>query len=545
MANQGFTMVDSGDSEPRLFDTFHDITSGKIADPNGQLINALREQHPDMTVTVVSRFNLDLLQFVAAGFAFAELDKSAEPVVRLRGFVGPAQRGGGQGHLADGISFARYKYKWSDEYYILYTVGYMQYILKEPRGEETPADNSVATDALLLAMGAWLLEEVPAVYVYDRYWYRSTKLWEQVSKAKWSDVILDPKMKKALTEVAEKFFDSRDIYEEYGVPWKRGLIFHGPAGNGKTISLKALMHTLYKRKSPVVTLYVKTAPSSYDIGNVFYLARKMTPCLLVLEDIDTIVTKSTRSYFFNEVDGIENNDGILMIASTNHLDQLDPGLSQRPSRFDRKYLFPLPDKAERALYAEYWRTKLQDKPQIDFPKELCEKIAGITEDFSFAYLKEAFVATLLELARSTADDSDSDDEISCSDDPLGNNLFWQTFKEQVDILRKEMGDGTEPTCAYNAEDDWAGHGAHETAAMHYEQTIPFLEQMKLQGPSSFQPCEAASSSARPPLPTSLHNLSREPGCDPIALNMSIRSPLYTFDSFPPGWSAQNNIGRRC
>lgn len=40
--------------------------------------------------------------------------------------------------------------------------------------------------------------------------------------------------------------------------------------------------------------------------------------MLVLEDIDTIVTSSTRSYFFNEVDGLENNDGILMIATTNH-----------------------------------------------------------------------------------------------------------------------------------------------------------------------------------------------------------------------------------
>lgn len=48
------------------------------------------------------------------------------------------------------------------------------------------------------------------------------------------------------------------------------------------------------------------------------MARQMSPCLLVLEDIDTIVTERTRSYFFNEVDGLASNDGILMIASTNH-----------------------------------------------------------------------------------------------------------------------------------------------------------------------------------------------------------------------------------
>jgi AAA+ superfamily predicted ATPase len=100
----------------------------------------------------------------------------------------------------------------------------------------------------------------------------------------------------------------------------------------------ALMRTLYHRDSPVVTLYVKSAPQSYHIRVVFQMARAMTPCLLVLEDIDTIVTPVTRSYFFNEVDGLENNDGnftfltstlvmahsdeqllgILMIATTNH-----------------------------------------------------------------------------------------------------------------------------------------------------------------------------------------------------------------------------------
>jgi SpoVK/Ycf46/Vps4 family AAA+-type ATPase len=115
------------------------------------------------------------------------------------------------------------------------------------------------------------------------------------------------------------------------------------------------MHTLQQRKKPVITLYVKNAPYAYHIRNVFQMARAMTPCLLVLEDVDTIVTKQSRSYFFNEVDGLENNDGILMIATTNHLDELDPGLSKRPSRFDRKYLFPLPDKGERAQYGMEFR----------------------------------------------------------------------------------------------------------------------------------------------------------------------------------------------
>ena len=82
------------------------------------------------------------------------------------------------------------------------------------------------------------------------------------------------------------------------------------------------MHTLYQRKNPIPALYVKSAQYTWDIRSIFQMARMLSPCLLVLEDIDTIVTSSTRSYFFNEVDGLEHNDGILMVASTNHCECL-------------------------------------------------------------------------------------------------------------------------------------------------------------------------------------------------------------------------------
>jgi SpoVK/Ycf46/Vps4 family AAA+-type ATPase len=168
----------------------------------------------------------------------------------------------------------------------------------------------------------------------------------------------------------------------------------------------------------------------------------MAPCLLVLEDIETIVTPETRSYFFNEVDGLANNDGILMVASTNYLERLDPGLTQRPSRFDRKYLFPLPDQAERELYAEFWRNKLEKNSNIEFPKKLCKPIAKITYDFSFAYIQEAFVATLLEIARRRTDNLvDIVEVLRLADDPgddLDQYVLWRVFKNQVKILREDM-----------------------------------------------------------------------------------------------------------
>ena len=69
---------------------------------------------------------------------------------------------------------------------------------------------------------------------------------------------------------------------------------------------------------------------------VFNHARTMSPCVLILEDLDSLITDRNRSFFLNQLDGLEGNDGLLLIGTTNHIERLDPGLSNRPSRFDRK-----------------------------------------------------------------------------------------------------------------------------------------------------------------------------------------------------------------
>jgi len=108
-----------------------------------------------------------------------------------------------------------------------------------------------------------------------------------------------------------------------------------------------------------------------------------------------------------------------MIGSTNHLDKLDPAFKSRPSRFDRKFEFKDPDEGERVLYCEFWRRKVLKsggdeggggKGAVEFPKLLCQRIAGITTGFSFAYLQEAFVGALLAIAAEEDDDDDDNDD---------------------------------------------------------------------------------------------------------------------------------------
>ncbi|KAK3389442.1 P-loop containing nucleoside triphosphate hydrolase protein, partial [Podospora didyma] len=213
------------------------------------------------------------------------------------------------------------------------------------------------------------------------------------------------------------FFDNQALYQSLSVPWKRGIIFHGLPGNGKTISIKALINSLDARSPPVPSLYVKSSDGRNGhrcIKEIFSQARRQAPCLLIFEDLDSLVEDKTRSCFLNEVDGLESNEGILIIGSTNHLEKLDPAITKRPSRFDRKYHFKVPDEASRASYAEFWARKFAEREDVDFPDEICPLIAKLTADFSFAYLQELFLTSILSLARGDDEEEyqeeDEDDE---------------------------------------------------------------------------------------------------------------------------------------
>jgi transitional endoplasmic reticulum ATPase len=81
------------------------------------------------------------------------------------------------------------------------------------------------------------------------------------------------------------------------------------------------MHSLASRPTPIPTLYVKSLGKSCDqddVRSIFDKAREAAPCLLVFEDIDSLVSDNVKSFFLNEVDGLEGNDGVMMIGSTNY-----------------------------------------------------------------------------------------------------------------------------------------------------------------------------------------------------------------------------------
>ncbi|KAK1752006.1 putative ATPase [Echria macrotheca] len=426
------------------------------------IASTLTREYPDLKLVIAPTSNVDLLGYAAAGHATAtRLNTNAgiespllPPSLVWKSYVPPARRiDGNPGALGQAVIFAKYLYKWNSTELILYLVdgrdgdeGYPQV-----RNNYLLAAHEAQADALVMEAGRWTNELHDEFWVYDAgAWQKSAELFQNVMKASWDAVILDEDMKKAIIKDHRSFFDSREAYDSLKVPWKRGLIYYGPPGNGKTISIKATMHMLYEQKK-IPSLYVRNFVSwmgpEYAIATIFALARRTAPCYLIFEDLDSLVTDQVRSYFLNEIDGLKSNDGIFIVGSTNHLERLDPGISKRPSRFDRMYQFPDPNFDQRVAYCRFWQKKLADNKAISFPDKLCEAIADITHDFSFAYIQEAFVAALLAIARDAKGDderAEKDGEdgwvqlATTTDDELDDLVLWVEIQKQVAILRESI-----------------------------------------------------------------------------------------------------------
>jgi hypothetical protein len=288
-------------------------------------------------------------------------------------------------------------------------------------------------------------------------WKKSKSLYKAIEAAKWEDLVLDDSFKEGLRRDTDTFFASQEIYDSLGITWKRGILLLGPPGNGKTESIKALLN---QTKQSV--LYVKTIATpygpEYGVRSVFEHARKHSPCVLVLEDLDSMVGDKVKSFFLNEMDGLAQNSGILTIASTNHPEDIDDAIINRPSRFDTKYTYDLPTPKLRKEFTVKWLRKISllDPQRNDtlFEKsedELAEGVAEKTEGWSFAFLKELFVSFLLRIAHdksigTTKDKEKADAGLFKQVELLSAQIIKLSAEQEETRKKKKTADGEEKWC---------------------------------------------------------------------------------------------------
>jgi cell division protease FtsH len=233
---------------------------------------------------------------------------------------------------------------------------------------------------------------------------RATKVKTNV---KFDDVVGCDEAKEEVKEVVD-FLKSPDKFSKLGGKIPRGVLLTGPAGTGKTMLAKAIAHEanvpfFHTSGSSFVEMFVGVGAAR--VRDMFEAAKKEAPCILFIDEIDAMGGKRTgggagndeREQTLNqllvEMDGIETNNGVIIVAATNRPDMLDPALL-RPGRLDRQVVVGLPDVKGREQILKVHSRNVPIAYHVDL-----SKIARGTPGFSGAELANLVNESALFAAR--------------------------------------------------------------------------------------------------------------------------------------------------
>lgn len=218
------------------------------------------------------------------------------------------------------------------------------------------------------------------------------------NKVTFADVAGLEGAKEELKEIVD-FLKTPEKYARLGAKIPKGCLLTGGPGLGKTLISKAVageagVPFFSCSAAEFIELFVGVGASR--IRNIFKKAKEKAPCIIFIDEIDAIgrarssgnamgnndEREQTINQLLTEMDGFENNRGIVVIAATNRPDILDPALV-RPGRFDRQIALELPSKKARQ---EILSVHARDKPFADCVNANMEDVAAITAGFSGADL---------------------------------------------------------------------------------------------------------------------------------------------------------------
>uniref|UniRef100_A0A8D0G8R7 ATPase family AAA domain-containing protein 2 n=1 Tax=Sphenodon punctatus TaxID=8508 RepID=A0A8D0G8R7_SPHPU len=184
-----------------------------------------------------------------------------------------------------------------------------------------------------------------------------------------------------------------EVFERFKIQPPRGCLFYGPPGTGKTLVARALSNECSQGDRRVAFFMRKGADclskwvgeSERQLRLLFDQAYQMRPSIIFFDEIDGLApVRSSRqdqihssivSTLLALMDGLDSRGEIVVIGATNRLDSIDPAL-RRPGRFDREFLFTLPDKDARKEILKIHTREWNPKPSDAFLEELAEKCVG-------------------------------------------------------------------------------------------------------------------------------------------------------------------------
>jgi SpoVK/Ycf46/Vps4 family AAA+-type ATPase len=188
----------------------------------------------------------------------------------------------------------------------------------------------------------------------------------------------------------ESFLQREQWFRNNRLPFRRGYLLHGPPGNGKTSLIRAMLNTSGLTGHAIRLFQEQT--DDVHLERMFRCAANTAPSLVVIEDIDRAFPRTPAAgvrcnvslqQLLNCLDGIDSQDGVVVVATANDPTVLDAAILRRPGRFDRVVALPAPDRELRLRYFRKFNPHLND--------EALFRAAEESDGFSFAQLKEAYI----------------------------------------------------------------------------------------------------------------------------------------------------------
>ena len=193
-------------------------------------------------------------------------------------------------------------------------------------------------------------------------------------------IIFEDSMTDVIIQEFDKFWTLREKYESMGEIHKRGYLLHGPPGGGKTSLIEIIKSKFVKEGNIVIEFNHYTMGLMQSIKTI-EPDRKV---MVTIEDIDAWAKGNNESTILNFLDGDQDFNNIVVLATTNYIEQLPDRIVNRPSRFDRVENVDFPDSREREEYL---------KQKSSFINGDMSQWVKTTENWTFAHIKELLLAT--------------------------------------------------------------------------------------------------------------------------------------------------------